>query len=300
MTAAPAKPAERSRLRTWLVGYFNLWTTLLLATLFCALLFLVALVTLFRARRFYSEFCVRHFSRLMLWLGRTPLRVHGGPPGDGRMAGPPVFYMPNHPSGPDIFVLMALGLPNTRFFLSRGVLQRYPPIGLIAALMGVFFTPNQRDTPARIRCFERAYRHLAKSGESVLGSPEGQVVPGPEVGRFNRGVFHLATLLQVPIQPLYLYFPPGTSAGRGYAPNSPEVDVYFLPQIPTTGWRVEDVDANKERVRQVFLDFGRQLAEGAGAPADGGGGLENHRSDRPDRPDRSDRSDLSKTSGGAR
>lgn len=259
MTAAHEKASRRSRLRTAIVGTFNLWTTLLLATIFLGLLFLVAAVTLFQARRFYSEFCVRHFSRLMLWLARTPMRVHGGPAGDGQY-----FYMPNHPSGPDIFVLMALGLPNTRFFLSRGVLKRYPPIGLIAAIMGVFFTPNQRDTPARIRCFARAYRHLAKSGESVLGSPEGQVVPEPTVGRFNRGVFHLATLLQVQIQPLYLYFPPGTSAGRGYAPDKPEVDVYFLPLIPTAGWRVEEVDANKERVRQVFLDFGQKLAEARG------------------------------------
>ncbi len=98
--------------------------------------------------------------------------------------------------------------------------------------MGVFFTPNQRDTPARVRCFERAFRHLARSGESVLGTPEGQVVPGPEVGRFNRGVFHLATLLQIPIQPLYLAFPPGRSAGRGYAPVSPEVDVISCRRSP--------------------------------------------------------------------
>jgi putative phosphoserine phosphatase/1-acylglycerol-3-phosphate O-acyltransferase len=262
MTAGSPPPAERPPLSRVLLGYFNLSATLLLATLFCALLFLVALFTLFQARRFYSEFCVRHYSRLMLWLARTPMRVHGAPAGKG-----PFFYMPNHPSGPDIFVVMALGLPNTRFFLSRGVMQRFPPLGLIAALMGVFFTPNQRDTPARIRCFERAYRHLAKSGESVLGSPEGQVVPGPEVGRFNRGVFHLATLLQVPIQPLYLYFPPGTSAGRGYVAASPEVDVYFLSPISTAGWRVEDIDLNKERVREVFLDFGRRLAEARGAAA---------------------------------
>lgn len=260
MTAAAEKGKERSRLGAWLVGNFNLWAAMLLATLFCALLFLIALLTLFQARRFYAEFCVRHFSRLMLWLGRTPCRVHGAPAGSG-----PYFYMPNHPSSQDIFVLMALGLPNTRFFLSRGVLYRFLPIGLVAAILGVFFTPNQRDTPARIRCFEKAFRHLSRSGESVLGTPEGQVVEGPEVGRFNRGVFHLATLLQIPIQPLYLAFPPGRSAGRGYAPVSPEVDVHFLPPIATTGWRVDDVDRNKERVREVFLAFGRKLAETGGA-----------------------------------
>lgn len=254
-------PAPSLRLRNLLVGTFNVTVAMFLATLFALLLFGVALFTLFKARRFYAEVCVRNFSRLLLWLGRTPYRVHGAPaPG-------PLFYMPNHPSTQDVFVLTALGLPNTRFFMSRQALLKFLPLSLIAALMGVFFTPEQKDTPARVRCFTRAFARLEGSGQSILGTPEGRIVPGPEVGRFNRGVFHLATLLQYPIQPLYLAFPPGRSAGRGYAPSSPEVEVFFLPPIATRGWRVEDLDTNKERVRQVFLAFGQRIAAVGAGPA---------------------------------
>lgn len=247
--------------RDRVVGTFNLVAGLSLTLIFCALLFVVALLTLFQARRFYAEFCVARFSRLMLWLSRTPWRVVIPPTEDPG----PVFYMPNHPSTQDIFVLTALALPNTRFFLSRGVLFRFPPVGLAAALMGVFFTPDQSDTPARIRCFQRAFVHLQKSGESVLGTPEGRIVPEQEVGPFNRGVFHLVTLLQIPIQPIYLAFPPGSSAGRGYAPQNASVDVFFLPRIHTRGWRVEDIDRHKNEVREVFLSFGRHLAAGGAA-----------------------------------
>ena len=250
---------SRSPWRDRVVGTFNLVAGLGLTLVFCVLLFGVALLTLFQARRFYAEFCIAHFSRLMLWLSRTPFRVARPPSGDPG----PVFYMPNHPSTQDIFVLTALALPNTRFFLSRGVLFRFPPVGLVAALMGVFFTPDQKDTPARVRCFQRAFTHLQKSGESVLGTPEGRVTPEPEVGPFNRGVFHLVTLLQIPIQPIYLAFPPGTSAGRGYAPKNASVEVFFLPRIDTRGWRVDNIDLHKNEVREVFLSFGRSLAAGA-------------------------------------
>ena len=131
-------PAPSLRLRNLLVGTFNVTVAMFLATLFALLLFGVALFTLFKARRFYAEVCVRNFSRLLLWLGRTPYRVHGAPaPG-------PLFYMPNHPSTQDVFVLTALGLPNTRFFMSRQALLKFLPLSLIAALMGVFFTPEQK------------------------------------------------------------------------------------------------------------------------------------------------------------
>ena len=40
-------------------------------------------------------------------------------------------YVSNHSSTLDLFVLVALGLPNTRFFLS-GFLQKIVPLGIIA------------------------------------------------------------------------------------------------------------------------------------------------------------------------
>lgn len=255
----PATGSER--LRQIMRATLNVALAMILATTFALILTVVAVLTLFQARRFYAEFCARHFARLILWLGHTRYRVYGAP------TATPCFYMPNHPSTLDPFIYMALGLPNTRFFMSWSVPRRFPPIGVIAAIIGVFLTPEQHDTPGRIRLFQRAYRHLARSRESVLGTAEGKIVPNAEVGPFNRGVFHLATLLQYPIQPLFLAFPPGTSAGRGYVPGSGEAGVYFLPTITTKGWQLEDLEANKERVREVFVLFGRRLAEIGGPGA---------------------------------
>ena len=67
------------------------------------------------------------------WLGEMVLsiwgvryRVHGEPqPADVQ-----TVYISNHTSTLDVFVLIALGLPRTRFFLS-GFLKKLAPIGIV-------------------------------------------------------------------------------------------------------------------------------------------------------------------------
>ena len=83
----------------------------------------VGCVTLFRARRLYAR------------------DRHGLSPGDPRALRHPdararrspfprtqTVYISNHTSTLDLFVLVALGLPNCRFFLS-GFLRKFVPLG---------------------------------------------------------------------------------------------------------------------------------------------------------------------------
>ena len=166
----PAKPPLGLRQLAYLV------TVMVATSIFSLPLLAVAVLTGFRARRFYSEVMVRRFCQLLLYMARIRVTQHGRdsvPPG-------PVFYMPNHPSTQDIFILMALGLPNTRFFMGRRVVVPFLPLGLIAWIMGVLFTPDHDDTPARILCFQ----HLT-FGQVVL---EQQV---PQVAAFV-GEAHVA------------------------------------------------------------------------------------------------------------
>jgi 1-acyl-sn-glycerol-3-phosphate acyltransferase len=126
----------------------------------------VAVLTLFQSRRFCSEVLAR-------WLGRSILRVCGikmevrgaRPPADQQ-----TVYLTNHTSTIDVFVLLALGLPRTRFFLWGG-LRMFPPVAVIGYLIGVFFTPTQSRPDKRARCFQRAERVLRRSGDSVVLSP---------------------------------------------------------------------------------------------------------------------------------
>ena len=58
-------------------------------------------------------------------------------------------YISNHTSTLDVFILVALGLPNARFFLS-GYLRKMLPLGIIGYLIGIFWTVPQ-DSPSGAR-----------------------------------------------------------------------------------------------------------------------------------------------------
>lgn len=156
-----------ARILRWL----RIIATLILLTL-CALLMLpVAMLTLFRLRRFYSERLAKPFGCMVLRLWGIRLRIHSPRSfPDGQ-----VIYISNHTSTIDLFALIALGLPNTRFFLS-GYLRKLLPLGLIGYLIGIFWTVLQDKPEQRRKIFQRAADVLRRSGESVYLSPEGERV----------------------------------------------------------------------------------------------------------------------------
>ncbi|MBA2259552.1 MAG: 1-acyl-sn-glycerol-3-phosphate acyltransferase [Acidobacteria bacterium] len=219
----------------------------------------VGVVTLFRSRRLYA--------RVATVLARCILRVYGV---RIRLQAPQrakvgdlfprsqVVYISNHTSTLDLFILVALGLPDCRFFLS-GFLRKWIPLGFIAWMMGTFFTVPQDRPDERTRIFTNAGDVLRRTGESVYLSPEGGRITTGDIGHFNKGAFHLATVLRVPIVPLYFHIPREVDPGLGYQTGRGTVDVYVLPAIHTTDWKETDVVENKERVRALFVRTHQEL-----------------------------------------
>jgi 1-acyl-sn-glycerol-3-phosphate acyltransferase len=234
-----------------------------------ALVILVAAVcTLFLARRLYLEVLARGFAKGLLWLLGVRTIVHRERPWPTTQT----VYLSNHTSALDVFVLLALGLPDTRFFLS-GFLRAIVPLGVIGQLGGTFWTVPQTRPQERVRFFQRADRILHATGESVYLSPEGTRVQTGEIGPFNKGAFHLATSLRAPLQPLYLAVPlPERDLTTGPADPSSYtvganlmsylldlrpcvVQVHVADPIDTSGWRLEDLDRNRDLVRERFLEL---------------------------------------------
>ena len=247
-------PEKRRRRLASLRGRLGVALTLAVAALTLTTaaiaMLAVALLTLFRKRRFYTEVMTKRTSQAILRILRVRLVVHRDRPYPERQT----IYISNHTSVLDLFILLALGLPNTRYFM-RGKFRLVIPLGIINYLIGTFFTPSQRYPAKRVRCFRNAERVLRRTGESVYLSPEGRRVPGGNIGHFNKGTFHLATNLQAPMFPFYIDVPPETNPGLGYAVLPGTVHVYMLPQISTEGWRLEDLRENKQRVRAMFVRF---------------------------------------------
>jgi putative phosphoserine phosphatase/1-acylglycerol-3-phosphate O-acyltransferase len=190
----------------------------------------------------------------LLRLNDVELRVHGSPPDDG-----PCFYMANHSSSLDLPVLMALRLPDTRTFIKERF-RWYGTLGSALVLSGALFTAPQDDHERRVARFREAEALLRRTGESVFGSPEGTRVPGPGFGPFNRGVFHLVTVLQLPIVPILIVIPPEIDPGSGIAALQPGiVTVHFGTPIDTSGWTLAELDANKESVRDHFVAWSEEV-----------------------------------------
>ncbi|HVF39589.1 MAG TPA: lysophospholipid acyltransferase family protein [Gemmatimonadaceae bacterium] len=206
----------------------------------------VAMVTLFLARRFYAEVIGKCLGIGILRIWGVRYRVHGSPP-PGQ-----VVYISNHTSTIDIFLLIALALPRTRFFLS-GFLRKFFPIAIVGYLIRIFWTVRQDFPERRRQIFQRADRILRRTGDSVYLSPEGKRVTTGGIGLFNKGSFHLATSLGAPIVPLYLAIPDDTNPGMGYDAKPGTIDVWFLPAIPTSHWTVEDVEKNRDSVRGLYV-----------------------------------------------
>lgn len=219
-------------------------------TLTSLLMLTVAIVTLFQARRFYSEVMAKGLGRFLLWLSGVEMVVHRDDPELAQQT----VYVSNHTSTLDVFVTIAMGLPNTRFFM-YGKLRRILPVGIIGYVIGIFWTVDQCFQDRRRKIFQRAAKVLRRTGESVYLSPEGERVLTGEIGHFNKGAFHMATDLQLPIRPFYIYIPKSIDPGIGFVPDAGRVDVYFMPQISTDGWKVEDLEANRDHVRNEFIKF---------------------------------------------
>lgn len=243
-TRAQAEPRRsaglaRARLLGTLAGLIITGTAVLLIPL--------GLVTGFRARRLYSAVARRAAQAVLLLYG-VRVRVMTTSPFPRTQT----IYISNHTSTLDLFVLVALGLPNCRFFLS-GFLRKFVPLGVIAWTMGTFFTVPQDRPDERRRIFARAERILRRTRESVYLSPEGGRITTGEIGHFNKGAFHLATSLGAPIVPLYFEIPREVDPGRGYNAQPGAVTVHVLPTIETRHWVIEDLAANVASVREVFV-----------------------------------------------
>lgn len=219
-----------------------------------ALMVPLGILTAFRARRLYAA-CATALSRLILRMYGIRMEVHGAPPWPSGQT----IYVSNHTSSLDIFMLVALGLPNTRFFLS-GFLRKIVPLGIISWMMGTFFTVPQEYPSERVRIFARAAGVLKRTRESVYLSPEGGRVTTGSVGHFNKGAFHLATDLHAPIVPMFLFIPPDVDPKRGVDARPGTVHVYVLPAVDTRAWVLADLMENKEHVRELLVRFQETLA----------------------------------------
>lgn len=164
----------------------------------------------------------------------------------------PAVYVANHSSALDVLLVVALGLPRPRAFLSECVGRAWP-LRALGDCLGVFWTVPQAQRGERRRRFAAAARALRASGESVFLSPEGERVRGGVVGPFNRGAFHLALDLERDLVPLRITIPPACDPEVGGWIGPGRVRVEVLPAVSTAAWRLETLARHAAEVRALYL-----------------------------------------------
>jgi 1-acyl-sn-glycerol-3-phosphate acyltransferase len=165
-------------------------------------------------------------------------------------------YVSNHSSTLDMFVLVALGLPSTRFVGAQdldGFLRWMAPLGVFTSLMGTRWAPPPSTPVDRARWFRATERLLCRTGDSIYLSPEGERVTTGRIGRFNQDNFQLAANLGVSIVPLYIEIPRDIDPRKGFDALPGTVRVHVQRPISTDGWTVEPLASNTEMVRDMFV-----------------------------------------------
>ena len=210
-------------------------------------------VMLGRGENFCRMKIIKPMSRLLLKLVGITVNYP-----DQKYPSRQVIYTLNHSSTMDNFLVTAMGLSDTRYFLSWKSTYKIIPLTITSLLQGTFYTPSQSDRPARVRCFQNAERVLRATGFSTILSPEGQRVCTGEIGPFNKGAFHLATNLKVPIVPVYLYIPHHVNPWATFYVKRGEVTIDVLPMIDTSDWSLDKLDEQREQVRNLYVAHHQQ------------------------------------------
>jgi len=240
--------------------------TLALLTAAAVIMLAVAILTLFRAGRLYSEVMAKWLSRAILTMWGVRLEAHRTEPFPKTQT----VYVSNHSSTLDMFALVALGLPRTRFVGAEdldGFLRWMAPLGIMSWLTGTLWAPPPSKPAERARWFQRTERLLRQTGGSIYLSPEGERVTTGRLGPFNSDNFQLAANLGAPIVPLYIEIPRDIDPGRGFDALPGTIHVHVKPTIPTRGWTPDSVRRHSETLRDRFVGIQEQLSSGRPAVA---------------------------------
>lgn len=167
-------------------------------------------------------------------------------------AGPgPRVFLPNHQSILDIFVLVSVLPPATRFVAKRSLFW-IPFFGWSLKVSG--FIPIERG--AARRAYESLERAAAtiRDGRPVVLFPEGTRSPDGRLGPFKRGAFLVALRAGVPVVPVAI-----SGTGRALRPGT-----LRLRPGPVRALFAPPLDPSRYEVQALMDAVRREIARGLG------------------------------------
>ncbi|MBF6171678.1 HAD-IB family hydrolase [Nocardia blacklockiae] len=201
-----------------------------------------------RQRRAMADAMISYAADATLRATGVRVRVTGAE--HARTARPAVFVF-NHQSQFDMVVLAEVLRSGFTGIVKQEV-TRNPVFGPLMRFAGATFI--DRSDSAGTRAALAPVVRTLREGLSIVVAPEGTRSLTPRVGPFKKGAFHIARQAGVPVVPLVIRNA-GEIAWRNSAiVHKGVVDVAVLPPIDVGAWDPRALDAEVERVRQLFVD----------------------------------------------
>jgi 1-acyl-sn-glycerol-3-phosphate acyltransferase len=188
----------------------------------------------------------RLWSRLLLAACGARVRYHHV---ERLSAHPACIFIANHQSMVDIWAMLRVLPPATRFVAKRE-LFRIPVFGWALAASGCI--PLDRDDRTRAIRSLRGAAERIRGGRPVVLYPEGTRSRDGRLQPFKKGAFHLAVEAGVPIVPVaitgsFRVLPPGSLRAR---PGP--VEVWVEPPVDVASYLPRDHDGLRAAVQSVF------------------------------------------------
>jgi 1-acyl-sn-glycerol-3-phosphate acyltransferase len=182
------------------------------------------------------------WARILLATAGARVRFHGLEHVQGQR---PCVYIANHVSMIDVWVMLTLVPPRTRF-VAKQELFRIPVFGWALRAAG-FIAVNRANRADAIRSLAEAAERI-RAGRSVVLFPEGTRSRDGRLSPFKKGAFHLALSAGVPVVPVaitgsFQVMPAGTLR---VTPGP--VEVFIEPAVDVAPFAPSDYDGLLEKV----------------------------------------------------
>ena len=201
-----------------------------------------------RNRRNGVNFFTAIWPKLFLTVGGVELNVIGA---ENLTAHRPAVFIFNHRNNFDAFVTAALVRENWTS-VGKKELQNDPIVGTLGRIVDAAFI-DREDQSAAIDGL-RKVEELAKSGLSIIISPEGTRTDSDTVAEFKKGPFRIAMSAKIPIVPVVIRNADSIAHRHSSLLQSGTVDVAVLSPISVAEWTLATLDEHIASVRKLYVD----------------------------------------------
>lgn len=196
-----------------------------------------------------AHFCMRSWSKTVLWFCRIKLSVEGVENIDPTRT---QIFVSNHTSHFDIFILSSV-IPVKFGWVAKSVLFHVPFMGWHMKLNG-YVSVDRSNREKAIKSMNEAAEKV-RQGNRITLFPEGTRSRTGELQEFKKGLFHLCVRTGVPIVPIYIKGAFNIIRPDSLAVHKSNVLVKVGRELPTAGYTVDNLELIMNDLRNRLLEL---------------------------------------------